>query len=412
MRDSRWSLIAVLTSLLGCSAPSERATSDLGEDEQEATDPPPPARVDAGKQTTTPPPTQGERKDAGSAPPDKSNDEPANCGESAFLTKSVMPDMLIVLDRSGSMRADIDPKLRCDNLTFLDFERSLNCQRSNIDCSRAADKMLIYCGGTDTKGSVDRWTPSVAAVRTLTTSFDDDVRFGLMTFPAANNECGPGELRVPVGLGTASMIGTVLGNTRPGGGTPTGESLRSALTSFQSMKVGPDSVAGRKYVLLVTDGQPTCPNSDGGSNDPMTLAADKQHTIQAIDALREAGIRTFVVGYDAQIDPSLATALGEFAQHGDTERYYPVQNEESLVEAFNEISQTVISCDFTFAEKVEDPAYLHVTLDGADLRPDPAEGWTIAGNVVTVHGAACATLQEGRAHTIKIVKACKPVIYF
>jgi len=365
-----------------------------------------------GDASTNKPPVVG--KDAGGTTPPgtDSGKEEGNCGRSGFSTGAVIPDMLIALDRSGSMKpGGNQANLRCDNIGALDIARQVQCGLAGIDCTRPADQMTTACGGTVVRGPIDRWTPSVAAVTALTKQFDQDVSFGLMTFPASSNECGPGDLKVPIDLGTSGAIAQVLKDTNPGGGTPTGETLQAALKLFQENPAGADTVAPVRYVLLVTDGQPTCPNSDGGSNNQQRLDADKQFTIEALDALRENGIKTFVVGYDAELDQRLSMALSEFAQHGGTDEYFPVQNEQSLIDAFTSISEQVITCAFEFKKDVTDPKLVHVTLDGVTLVPNQPDGWTIEGNTVTVQGESCAKLQGTKGHAVEIVMECEPVIY-
>jgi Mg-chelatase subunit ChlD len=364
--------------------------------------------VDAGKGTAT------------AAKPDAalSTAEPDNCGKSGFSTGSASPDMMIVLDRSGSMKpngGDITG-LRCDNVGLFDLVTANRCDDAGIDCTRAADKLTVNCGGTQasTKGPVDRWDPSVKAIETLTTQFDATVNFGLMTFPASSNQCGPGDLQVDLGPGTASMIKSVLDKTQPGGGTPTGETLQAALKYFQDHPSGgADTVAPPRFVLLVTDGQPTCPNANGGGGGRggNQLTADLKFTTDALDALTAEGIKTFVIGYDAALDATFASALTSFAQHGGTDNYYAVQNEDSLSMAFQSISRKVVTCDFVFKTPITDPRLVHVTLDGNTLRPDDPSGWTLAGDVVTVQGDSCAALQTGAGHRVEIVLECEPVVY-
>jgi uncharacterized protein YegL len=334
------------------------------------------------------------------------------CGRSAFTTGSVIPDMLIVLDRSGSMKpgSGTPANLRCDGTP--DFFASLQCALAGIDCNNAQDAMTTYCGGTQTRGPIDRWTPSVNALKTLTKQFEADVAFGLVTFPARSNECGPGDFQVEIDLNTADQIAGVLDRTNPGGGTPTGETLEEARKYFEGKGIAADTVAPAQYVLLVTDGQPTCPNSNGGSNNQQRLNADKQFTIDAIDKLTAAGVKTFVVGYDAQLDQNLATSLREFAQHGGTDDYYPVQNENSLVEAFTKISEVVVTCTFEFKKEISDERLLRVSLDGVTLKPNDPNGWVLEGQKITIQGDSCTKLQnEGERHNVEIALECTPVTY-
>jgi hypothetical protein len=161
-------------------------------------------------------------------------------------------------------------------------------------------------------------------------------------------------------------------------------------------------------VLLVTDGQPTCPNAQGGAGSRGdTLEQDKQLTLQAIDALRMAGINTYVVGYDAALDPQFATSLTEFAQRGGTEKYYPVQDENSLAEAFKNISTAVIKCEAEISTYFASARDVHVLLDGTELVLDDPNGWRLEGKTVLIDGDACTTLQSGRGHKIEVVVDCQ-----
>jgi len=149
MRLKLWSNRVLLVCLLGCGAtetPPEDSSrssrrdagarqdddeddddqSDDGVDEGDGEDDDATSKRDAGVSRVKAP------RDAGKAP--------EGCGTANFRTQPVIPDMLIVLDRSGSMRT----------------------------------------------GGVDRWGPSVAAVKSLTTTFQEQIGFGLMTFPYAN----------------------------------------------------------------------------------------------------------------------------------------------------------------------------------------------------------------------------------
>ncbi len=364
-------------------------------------------KLDAG--TTGPDKTTERPHDAGTSR-DVATLPPAKCGEQNFRTESTVPDMLIVLDRSSSMRPDaIRADLRCDD--DADIFAGFECALAGIDCMSMQWMDTTFCGGTRMAGPVDRWTPSVTAITELTRSYEANVAFGLMTFPAGNGECNPGRVDVELDTGKAAQIAQVLDTTSPGGGTPTGETLQGALEHFQAMStVGDQRLASAQYVLLVTDGQPTCPAAGARATDPDLLAQDKQLTLDALDALSAAGIKTFVVGYDAELDPQFADALTEFAEHGGTEHYYPVIDQASLVTAFQSVTSTVISCDFTFDTPVEDPSYLLVKLDDKPLKPDDPNGWSFANNTVTVTGEACATLQQGRGHHVEVTLECVPPI--
>jgi hypothetical protein len=300
------------------------------------------------------------------------------CEEFGVFAKPTIPDMLIVLDRSGSMGR-----------------------------------------------GVDRWTPSVNAVQSLSSKFQDAVRFGLMVFPGKPAQecileddpetceaCAPGDLFVGVKLNAADEIARSLEGVRPDGGTPTAETLETAIRVIGANQApGPDDLPTPKYVLLVTDGQPTCP-AGGGSVDANAseLKQDFDRTVTAIDALNTAGVNTYVVGYDAELDPSLVDALSEFARHGGTNDYHPVQNEDELLAEFKKISDEVVSCSYQLEKEPPDPSYVDVRLDDKQLALNKANGWVLDGTKLTLQGDACATLQDGGTHSLSVQVECEEVV--
>lgn len=394
--------LACLAGWVGCSGDGASGLDRLARGRTEE----PASPVLDGGAASSLPPRQAALDAAGVA---ALGDAGLDCGRETYRTRPVVPDVLILLDRSGSMRG-ARPDLRCDDLSPFDEDTQEECLAAGIDCTRSEDRLTRYCGGTRQGGPVDRWAPSVAAVKALTMRFDREIRFGLLTFPASHNECGPGDFKVALGTGRAAEIAVVLDTIDPGGGTPTAESLQAARSAFR-MADGPLPNGQKHYVLLVTDGQPTCPNGNGSVSRADRLQADKDLTLGVLDLLRKDSIETFVVGYDAALDPALASALTEFAEHGGTQRYYPVQDESTLRAALERISTSVLSCNLEFTRPVGDRKLLHVTLDGETLRPDAPDGWTLEGTVITVLGAACEKLQTGRGHAIEIVLECEPVTY-
>jgi hypothetical protein len=216
---------------------------------------------------------------------------------------------------------------------------------------------------------------------------------------------------VPVGLNTAGMIAQTLQNTSPTGATPTSDTLKAVLDGIKQKMSDPDAHVPPQYVLLVTDGQPTCPNSGGLTFDPNALNQDNALTLQAIDALTAAGVKTYVLGYDASIDPNLAQALTQFAMHGGTGDFHPVNDAPSIVEQFTKITATVATCSYHLDKNPADPTYVRVELDGAKVelnRADTTKGWSIEGPNITVLGADCDKLKDGGNHRLTVTVECEP----
>jgi hypothetical protein len=314
------------------------------------------------------------------------------CEEHGVRSDRVTPDFLIVLDRSGSM----DPMQN---------------------------------------GGVDRWGGSVEGVKAITQALDTTVNFGLMTFPS-DEECGTGQVNVPVGPQAAAAIAQTLDPMGPNGATPTRVSLEAARDELLSIVPGPDEVARPKYVLLVTDGAPNCeagsmpPIPDTSvcftAPDPLQCIADLfamaasavdqasvDATVSAIQDLAQDGVKTYVIGYSTQNVQNLAAALDQMAAAGNTgdTQHRPVEDRDSLVQEFEEIAGVAVSCEFVLDEAVEDASRVLVTLDGEKLTINEPDGWTISADnrKVTVQGSACATLQAGGDHKLLVQVKCEVV---
>jgi len=298
-----------------------------------------------------------ERDDTGVAEPASDVDAgPPLCDVVQLVASPQLPDMMIVLDRSSSMEE----------------------------------------GG--------RWRPSVSALRRLTTKLENSVRFGLTLFPGTARIgnasggllCTPGEISVPIAARNAARIARTLNRTRPSGGTPTSDTLRKLQDSYAVADVAPDSEAHAKYVLLVTDGAPTCPAGSGTE----TTQPDTDAANEAIEALRDQHVRTYVIGYDTTGPGNelLESALDGFAARGGTgdEKHRPVEDEASLLSEFEKIASSITSCDFSLDRAPTSADYVLVKLDGEQLNLGAADGWRLVGErTIQLTGAACERFREG-----------------
>jgi hypothetical protein len=332
------------------------------------------------------------------------------CEKKVRTAGRTVPDFMIVLDRSASMRTTIDPKINCTGVDPITAALLGPIDCALVNCMDAAWMNTTACGGTMMTPGVDRWAPAVMALKSLTMMFEGKVSFGLTIFPGPeqmgpNGNCVTGTLRVPVGLKTAGPIAMALDSTQPGGYTPTSTTLQAVLQQIMSKKASPDAEVPPQFVLLVTDGSPNCV---GQSLDNDTQA--HQATIQAIDALAKAGVKTFVIGYDASVDMRLASQLTEYAQHGGTNNFFAVQDGPSLVSKFSEITSVVAECTYTLDKEPADKKYVRVELDKESLKVDDPNGWTISGKNVTLSGVACSKLRDGsKTHTLAVTVECVPV---
>jgi hypothetical protein len=291
------------------------------------------------------------------------------CSKFTVQAERAVPDMLIVLDRSGSMAPN----------------------------------------GNDT--GTDRWSGSVEAVTDVVEVFDDRVSFGLMMFPKPGQgsgrvaQCTAGAVDVQIGATRGDRIAQTLADADPGGNTPTASTLEAALPVISKGIGAVDAVVPPKYVLLVTDGDPNCSPSWPGNREADPVA--RTQTIAAIEKLTKAGVKTFVVGYQTKAS-SFAQQLDKMAAAGGTgdKAHRSVESGADLAAAFEQITSRAVSCSYQLEQPVADPSFVLVTV-GSKSRAfgNSADGWTLAPDkqTVTLEGAACDELQKGAALTVEVV---------
>jgi hypothetical protein len=317
----------------------------------------------------------GGKKDAG--PP--IDEGPPTCDKLRLEGAPNAPDILIVLDRSGSM------------VGFGD--------------ARNAGK--------------NRWLPSVSAIKKLTSELTETVAFGLLLFPDPDANggvtipgigtfggngmggCTPGKVNVPVDLNTAAKIASALDRSAPDvGATPTSASLVAARKTLDTSCA--DCTPTPKYVLLVTDGQPTCGMGGSAETTPEDIAA----TNAAIDDLTADGVKTYVIGYDTASDPAAAMTMDGFAMHGGTGKHYPVEDEATLIAELTRITGALVPCEFELSMDIPDPTYVRVEIDGVTY--NYGTDWINDGRKIVLDpmGQACPKLRDAKLHDLKITREC------
>jgi hypothetical protein len=134
-----------------------------------------------------------------------------------------------------------------------------------------------------------------------------------------------------------------------------------------------------------------------------------------VRALREAAVRTFVIGYDTS---PFADVMDRMAAEGGTgfDHHFPVSDRATLETALRDIGGSVVPCRYELDRAPGDIRFVRVTVDGTTLdhtsiRPD-ANGWALEGSsTVVLLNDSCAAVQDGLPHTIEVVVECEPVIY-
>ncbi len=284
------------------------------------------------------------------------------------------PDLLIVLDRSGSM---------------------------------------MLAPGFPPLGD-SKWNIMKSSLSTVLAAREANIRFGLSVFPT-DNDCAvdPGA-RVGVQISNAAPIVSYLNSTSPNGSTPAHLGLQEALIYYNSIPVNP---AGR-YVLFATDGIPNC----GGSPPDVDIETPTE-TVDAVTALANAGIHTFVLGFgglfgldSAVLNDSAQAGLEPVA--GGPPYFYQADDAASLQAVLDTIAGGIIipSCSFELTSLPPVPEDVAVYFDSVAVPRNPSQqnGWDYYpdAGTITFFGTYCDQLTSGQVSEVDFMFGCPgPVVY-
>jgi hypothetical protein len=258
---------------------------------------------------------------------------------------------------------------------------------------------MMFPGGTSNTAQLDCFSAA--------NSFDC---LALQSLGGTGATCTTGSVNVPIARGNASAIAQALDSTKPDGATPTAQTLQAARAELGKRVGSPDEVVPPKFVILVTDGEPNCTNNSigNGGSDPAAVAA----SVAAIQAMASDGIKTYVLGYGTQSNATTKAALDQMARAGATgdSAHRAIENQASLIAAFQQITGGAVSCDYVLDKPVSDKRYVRVTVDGKQLGADDANGWVLSSDLRKVHlqGNACSELSVS-AHLLNVTVECEPV---
>lgn len=296
-----------------------------------------------------------------------STDMASNCGVQNFtLNKKDTPDLIIIQDQSGSM-------------------------------AQAPD---------GTMNGTSKWKTIVPAIESVVASVTN-VNWGLWMF-ASDGGCGVNPTpNVPPGTGTATQITTTLNGIKaPNSSTPTTAAIKAATAYYQSLNDGHGH-----YLLLATDGMPTCNGGILGAN-----TDDSANAEAAVSAATAAGIKTFVVGIGN--DPAGDATLTQMAINGgepDTSSgsptYYQVNTTSDLTTVLQNAAGSIVSCTYDLTVAPTDPTLVSIDDNNGNQIPhDPThmDGWDFGPNNMSIvfYGAACTALQSGVTSSISAVYGC------
>jgi hypothetical protein len=307
-------------------------------------------------------------------------EEPLGCIPGNFTFTLATPQLMFVLDRSGSM----------------DFELTSNAPAP--------------------AGQPSRWTALQAALAQTITPFSDQIAMGARFYPAANADSLAASLAciqdkpsaaITPALGNAASILDVFDTTSPVGGTPTAAALQLAAQEISSSR------AVARAIVIATDGAPNCNDAlDGdtctctsanplgcsGSNNG-TNCLDDVRTIQVLSTIfNNQKIPVYVIGIG--VTSSFASTLDSMAVAGGRPRagspkYYAADTPDELTEAFTVVRDSVAKCSYVTPSSPQDPNAIAVEIAGQAVLRDPnhIDGWDWIDQAyghLQLFGSACA----------------------
>jgi hypothetical protein len=311
------------------------------------------------------------------------------CGEQVQQANKLPADILIVLDRSGSMDNDVADKACGSN-------RSGGC-------------------GTNSK-----WGLMTPALKQVVAATDTSVNWGLKFFAdAGNTTCGVNNsASVTIGPTKGAAVATAIdGQTNAQGGisngsrTPTRLAINGAVTYLSSVKTD-----NPKYILLATDGLPNCmPGASDNTTDDSTGA------IQAVRDAAAAGIPTFVVGIATTGMGTADTTLSSMATAGGYPKsgspsYYSVSTTSEFVTVLQNLVKVAATCTFAVGNPPTNDGStsrerIDLYGDGALIPKDTshANGWDYTDTTMTsvvVYGATCDQIKAGTIRSVSVKFQC------
>jgi len=297
----------------------------------------------------------------------------ANCGVTDRETKRTPVDVLLVLDRSGSMA----------------FSTAQDCY-----CA-AADVTSYGSLCSDTTNCTTRWSAVKSAV-TATLSNSSYVEWGLKFFPSAGagqNCTVNSTMEVPISATSATDVESAVNGANYDYSTPTAAALKAATAYLKTLNDG-----NKKFILLATDGVPNC-----GGNPASSATSDLPGATSAAAAAVTAGYKVYVVG----IGPNLNN-LTQLAQNGGTTDFYPVASPQDLADALSSISKLVGSCSFKADQVPPDEANVAVYVNKNKVDQSATNGWKFGANSqeIILTGDYCSQATSGDGVDVQILFGC------
>lgn len=227
-------------------------------------------------------------------------------------------------------------------------EAGIVCQAASFQPVFARPKVMLVL---DRSGSMkgERWTTLTQAVQTLVTLHGDALDLGVRFFPQEGITCSESAIDIPIAPGNGAAILDAMATLTPWGNTPTLPAIVASSAHLQAVAVEPtgpaDLVAPRRLILV----------ADGDAND----CGDADEVTAAVQAAHAQGIPTNVVA----VAPGL-TEIDAWAAAGGTVAPVAAEDLAALSQALSDAATSVKSCAFTLDPPPIWPSLVEVEVDG------------------------------------------------
>jgi hypothetical protein len=302
-----------------------------------------------------------------------------SCGDVVINFEKVTPNVVVLIDQSGSMTASFNGQPRWDVV----YDVLMN--------------------------------PVDGVVKQL----EGEVRFGLALYSETSAPTCPELVEVmPPALNNYSAIDAVYAPEQPASDTPTGESLSAVaneLASFQE--------SGPKLIILATDGDPDrCANPDGHDQ------ISKDLSTAAAEAAYAQNIETVIVAVGDEVSAQHQQDMANAGSGKPVPATYPCDpvtdpmtcaptyqptTKQDLVDAFVAIINGKRTCVFTLNGSVQPGKECDgtVTLNGMEIPCNDPNGWQLnSPTEIEFVGSACDTIMNDPNVTVEATFPCESIL--
>jgi hypothetical protein len=308
---------------------------------------------------------------------------------------------------------DCGAGLTCDMTTKTCVPGSM-CGSEEIVADLVPPNVLVVldrsCSMKKASGGKPKWTIAVDAITGMTTSFSGKARFGITLFPdITGDECTQDAIPIPPAAGTEAAIQKLLQDSLQSSDAyyPDGPCVTNIDTGVEQASKAPalDDTDRASFLVLITDGKQAGCSLAGGDTGTTKLLSD---------LYQQRHIVTFVVGFVGEIDPA---QMNTFAEAGgapipnSAAKYYAAEDQASLDQALAAIAKKTLGCTYKLTHAPPDPEKLFVFFDNTTEVPrDPSHmaGWDYDASkqTVTIYGSYCQDLETAKVTDLDIVFGC------